>query len=131
MSTFRGMDGSATIAGGAIANITNFECDANVEILDSTVMGLKWRTVKGGMGKWSGSVKCLLDYVTGQKTFIDAIAAATPAGVSAALVLTIATGKTLSGNALLSGFRISQPVNGQVEVEFNFEGDGALAIAWV
>lgn len=134
MATHRGMDGSATIGGTTIVQIIEWELDPGIDVLRTAVMGNKWETVKGGMGRWTGRIRCKFDYVTGngQKTLVDYLAAATPASTSAALVLIANTTgpKQFSGNALLSGFRLSNPVQGELEVEFNFEGDGALSISW-
>lgn len=132
MALFRGMDGSATIAAATVAQISEWDADIDLEVMPAPVMGDKWRAVKGGMAGGTGRIRCLLDYVTGQKDLIDKLLVATPVSTSAALVLIVtSTGpKQISGNALLHHVRFGQPVGGYVEVEFQFTFDGAVSISW-
>lgn len=129
---YHGKDGSATIGGTTVAQITEWTLAVDLEVATSQFMGNKWDKNSGGFAKWSGSIKCLLDYVTGQKALIDKLAAATPITAPAALELINATTgpKKWSGNALLTHFDISQPVNGNVLVTFQFVGDDAVTPSW-
>ena len=132
MAIFQGKDGSATIGGTTIAQITEWTLAVDLENIENRVMQSKWVGNAGTFGKWSGTIKCLLDYVTGQKALIDKLAAASPVTSSAALELINATSgpKKWTGNALLTHFDIGQPVAGNVEVTFNFVGDGQVVPSW-
>ena len=62
---YHGKDGSATIGGTTVAQITEWTLAVDLEVATSQFMGNKWDKNSGGFAKWSGSIKCLLDYVTG------------------------------------------------------------------
>ena len=58
------------------------------------------------------------------------IAVATPASTGAALEFLVNTGKKYTGTALVSGFQITQQIGEIVQVQFDFQGSGALAVTW-
>ena len=131
MTTFDGNDGSVSFNATVIGELTAWTLDAEVDILDDTVMGDAWETKKGGRGKWNGSATAYLDYLDAQQGAIIAdIAVATPTGDSVAMIYLVAASKTFTGNCIVSGFSVSTPKDGIVEVTFNFVGNGALSMTW-
>ena len=131
MATFDGNGGSVSFNATVIGELTAWTLDAEVDVLDDTVMGDNWETKKGGRGKWSGGATAFLDYDDAQQAAIIAdIAVADPTGDSVAMIYLVATAKTFTGNMIVSGFSVSQPKDGVVEVTFNFVGNGALSMTW-
>lgn len=132
MATFRGMDGSVTFAAAVVGEIKSWSINASAEMLEDTAMGDKWKTFVGGIAEWSGQATANLDYgdTNGQKAMVDKIAVATPASTGAALEFLVNTGKKYTGTALVSGFQITQQIGEIVQVQFDFQGSGALAVTW-
>lgn len=131
MTTYDGNGGSVSFDASTVVEITDWTLDAEVDILDDTVMGDNWETKKGGRGKWSGSASGYLDYDgVGQGAIIADLTVADPPGTAVAGIFVVATGKTFTGSMIASGFSVSQPKDGIVTVSFNFVGTGALAMTW-
>lgn len=132
MATYRGMDGSVTIAAAVVGEIKSWSVNTGVETLESTSMGLGWRTFVGGLAQWTGQATANLDYgdTTGQKAIVDRVVAATPLSTGAAMVFRQSATKTWSGSALVNQIGINQQLGAIVEVSFSFQGTGALALAW-
>lgn len=132
MATYRGMDGSVTFATNVVAEVKSWSAQVTGEVLDTTSMGLKWRTVKGGVAQWNGQMVAQLDYgdTLGQKAMIDKLIQTTPDSVGAAAELLVNTGKKLSGTILITNIAITQQLGSIVEVTIGFEGSGQPTIAW-
>ena len=131
MATYHGMNGSVSFNATVIGELKSWTLNAEVDIIPDTAMGDDWETVKGGLGRWSGTAVAHLDYDDAQQAAIIAdIAVATPTGDSVAMIFLVATGKTFTGNALVQSFAITQNMGDIVEVTFNFTGNGALAVTW-
>jgi len=131
MTTYAGKEGSVTFAGTAIGEAHSWTLNADVEMLDDTVMGDDWKTVKGGLGSWSGTATAYLDYDNAQQAaaIVD-ILVASPTGDSVALVFLTATGKTFLGSALVSNVSFDASKDGLVGVSFTFTGNGQLTVSW-
>jgi hypothetical protein len=100
-------------------------------MLDDTVMGDDWKTVKGGLGSWEGTATGYIDYGdTAQAAAIVDILATSPSGDSVALVFLVATGKTFVGSALVSNVAIDASKDGVCGVSFTFTGNGSLTPTW-
>lgn len=133
MATFRGMDGSVTFATNVVGEVKSWNANVAGEVLDTTKMGDKWRTVKGGVGSWSGQITCQLDYgdTLGQKAMVDKLINASPDITGTAAELLFATGKKLTGTILITGINFVTQLGSIIEISFNFEGSGQPTIAWV
>lgn len=132
MANYRGMDGSVTWAAGVVGEIKSWSAQSEVEALDDTAMGDKWRTLKGGRGQWRATITCHLDYGdTAQKAMTDQVIGATPGGAVAAVELLISgTTKKLVGSGLVSQASINQQLGNIVELQLQVEGSGQLAMTW-
>lgn len=131
MATYAGKEGSVTFGGSSIGELKSWSLNADVEMLDDTAMGDDWRTVKGGLGSWSGTATAHLDYDdTAQAAAIVDILASSPSGDSVALVFLAASGKTFGGNALVSNVSMTADLGNVIEVSFTFTGNGALTPTW-
>jgi hypothetical protein len=107
---------------------------AELELLDSTVMGDEWRTFHATAtlaASWSGSGECYLDYDdVPQKAMIDDIAASSPTGSTRATVFAVGADKLFYGSILMSGFTITHDNGALVTVQFNFTGAGSVRPEW-
>lgn len=126
MATYDGFDGTITYV-SAVANISSFEVTVTHDVQDDSYLGDKWKGNRGGQASWAGSCEGAYDHLTGQLQMATAIATASPTQTAVTLVMATA-GKTLTGTAIISSFKIGNPVGGKVTVSFDFVGDGALAI---
>jgi hypothetical protein len=126
MATYDGFDGTITYV-SAVANISSFEINISHDVQDDSYLGDKWKGNRGGQASWAGSCEGAYDHLTGQMQMATAIATASPTQTAVTLVM-VAAGKTFTGIAIITGFKVSNPVSGKVHVSFDFVGDGALAV---
>jgi hypothetical protein len=122
-----------TFQSNSLAELTVWSLDTSIDLIEDTVKGDKHKTYLGGIASWSGSAGAYLDYDdTEQASLIDEIAAGTPDGTVAALMLRVNTGKFFYGAAELSNFAVTSPEGSAlVTVTFNFQGSGQLYTDWV
>lgn len=132
MANFRGMDGSITFATNVVAEVKSWSVNISDEVLETTSMGLKWRTVKGGVAQWSGQLVAQLDYgdTLGQKAIIDKLVAASPDFAGTAAELLAAATKKIAGTILITGVAINTQIGSIIEVTITFEGSGQPTITW-
>ena len=130
MATYVGRDGSVSFAASLVGELKSWTLTSDVEIMPDTAMGDVWQTVVGGVASWTGSATAHIDYDSNQKNAIDDIINATPSGDSVAMIFLVATGKTFTGNALVSSVAMSATMGDIIEVVLNFTGNGALAPTW-
>ena len=127
MATYDGFDGTITYV-SAVANISSFEINISHDVQDDSYLGDKWKGNRGGQASWAGSCEGAYEHLTGQLQLATVIATASPIQIGATLVMVSAT-KTFTGVAIITGFKISNPVSGKVHVSFDFVGDGALTVS--
>ncbi|HEX9239204.1 MAG TPA: hypothetical protein VF910_00940 [Candidatus Bathyarchaeia archaeon] len=134
MSVYRGMDGSVTFNAVALGNARVVGVNTTRGLIDVTVKGDKLAQRQGGLVIHTLTFAGVLDYVTGQKTLIDYLEAATPDLSLQTLVFTVATGKTWTWTtgALLEGYQVSSPEgDNPVTVDFTFHLNVPAVISWV
>jgi hypothetical protein len=121
-----GFSGTVLCAAYAL-DITEWSCDVEVEILDTTNTGdLGWQTNINGCKKATGSVK----------TFWDTAAVPTGAananiqnGTSVTLTLNIGnSGRSIIVPARVGKITVSNPVKGVVPFEFTYESTGVCTL---
>lgn len=132
MSYFRGQDGSVQVGAAALAQLTNFSVNVNLEQLDKTVQGDNWRGVMGGLASWTGQAAVRFDRsVTGQAALLDQLLVASPAGTTVQLEFRInGTNRKFTGSALLTSFQVQSQMGAIVSGTFDFVGDGPLTPTW-
>lgn len=126
MASYRGQDGVVKIGGNAVGEVKEFTVDEVAEVIDVTAKGDTARKKKAGHTSWSGSMTCNLDHGNAPQ---EAVKTALGAGTDVALVLAPAgvAVKTLNGNAVVTGRKITSPEGSAVTtLEVTFEGNGAL-----
>ena len=122
MAAINGMTGNAAITGGYVTNVHQWEADITAEALDTTPFSptSNYRTRIAGLLDWSGSWTCWTDDTT----------ALVAAGTSASLVLTAASGKTYTGNVVVTSVRTGISADGsQRTTTSSFVGAGAVTPA--
>ena len=120
MARFAGKGGSITNGGSNVA-IKSFEVDAKGDAIDVTGMDSSGaKAFIAGLTEWSGSITGL---ATGDVTSWK------PGTTMTAMVLDTAGGlsPTLTGDAIITGLKVSTAVDGAVTVDITFQGTGALA----
>lgn len=120
-----GKDGSVSVNGKTIYHVFEFDLEIADPILDETdfVAGAAGWEAKGASGvkNWKGSFKAYADS--------DNVAVL-PGGAAAAGVFTATTGRTYSGNVILSSMKLGPvKVKEKILVEYAFEGTGACTPA--
>jgi hypothetical protein len=126
----------ATVAftANSIGEVTLHELTAQVQLLESSVMGDSWQTFHATsslMASWSGRGECYLDYDDSkQANLIDDIATATPTGSTRATVFAAGAGKLFYGLIMMSDFSITDDNGSLVTVSFNFTGSGSIRARW-
>jgi hypothetical protein len=108
MANFSGRDGAASYDGDAIGELRVWSLDLDVELTEDTVKGDTIRTYKPDLPVGRFTLEAWLDHANpGQAGFIADVHARneTPKEV----ILTVATGKTFTFNALQVNYRTSSP----------------------
>lgn len=131
MAFHRGMDGSVLYGGTAIAQLESWSLNADLEELDTTVMGDAWKTVVGGQGSWRGNCSFKIDLGSAsQSTLASALLVASPAGTTATVVMRVSSTKTFTGSALFKNIQITSQLGQIVRGTADFTGSGQLVSAW-
>lgn len=117
-----GKSGKVTVATEKALNVTNWNADIEIDMLDVTSLGDDWKKNIAGLCSWSGSIECSFDSAdtTGQ----IALQTAALAGTDVALALFTDATHNYAGNAKISNVSIEDPVDDKVTISFDFEGNG-------
>ncbi len=106
-------------APSVIAGIKSWTCDYTGDALESTDFGSSGKKeYVGGLTGWSGSFE-------GNYSGEAPIAPLT----EVALKLYVDGTKYVTGQALITGFHITTPVDGLVTISYDFQGTGALTLS--
>lgn len=134
MATYQGTDGGCTVAGSVVAQVKSWTLTANLDVVETSSMGDKWRTKVGTMATWSGSMDVLFDTSTAtgtaQNNIVTRLIAATSVrtGTTVTLIASSSTGATyFTGTAIITGVQPGAQMEQINAATFNFEGTGALA----
>ena len=129
----QGYNGSVTAGASEVGTASIWTLDMTADTTDVTTFAdAGWKSSCGGLKSWSGSITCT--FSGGDDAGEALLIGSFTAGSTVALVLeTGATGsgtaEKFSGNAVVTGFPITNDVNGCIVVTFAFEGQGALTLA--
>ncbi len=134
MATIQGYRGAVTIATEDVGSASAWSLDMQASDTDTTTFAdAGWSSSCAGLKSWSGSITC--SFTAGEDIGEAAIIAAFESGTPVALELitgaapTTPTAGMYSGEAVITGFPITNEVSGCVIVTFAFKGNGALTIA--
>jgi len=124
-------DNSAvTFASNSVAQVKDWQATVSRPVLEVTTMGDEARSITLDTPDWKGRIMALLDYGDAkQQAFIDAVNTNDdPTALAVALVA--ADGKLFWGDLLPLNARIRAQRGALFEVEFDFQGEGALTPNW-
>ena len=117
MASVAGKNGSVTFT-GLTAGTKGWNLTYTGEVVDSTKYSDQpTRTFLGTVSTWSATV-------TG---FFDTANTAVPLD-SASITLTVTTGETYAGTAIMTNMSPASTVDGITTVDWSFQGSGALEI---
>lgn len=119
MAAISGKDGNATLAGGYTTNVFQWEAELTAESLDTTPFNPTggWRTRIVGLLSMRGSYQCWIDDTTTLPV----------GGVAGAVALTADTGRTYSGNVIVTSARVGVAADGSQRVmTCSFESNGQI-----
>ena len=133
MATYTGQNGSMSIAGSAVAEITSFTIDHTVNTIESSSMGDSYRQYKTGMNEWSGSADVLYDGTSIQAMWTAGTVAGNGSGGTEVALLAYPGGDTagfpsITGNIIVTGLSVSSEMEGMVTASISFQGTGAMVI---
>jgi predicted secreted protein len=123
-----GKNGKVMIAAAIVTDIGNWSLDLGVDVLEDTSLGDDWKTFIAGLKEWSASAEGTWNVATdttGQKALQDAFLAST----TVALKLYVNGTNNYSGNAIITGISIEDPVDDMVSFSVELQGTGAVAYA--
>lgn len=126
MARHTGKEGSITVGGTAVGEITDFSFEERAATIDNRALGLTWDEHTVGSKSWDGTANAQIDPA-------DAGQAALTNGAAVALVLYVegtSSGKRrYSGNVSVTSLGVGVAGNNEHStVAFAFKGDGALTI---
>lgn len=121
----KGSEGLVTVGTAVIAELRGWEINESAETIEDTILSDSAKTFKAGNKTWAGSATCFWDETdtNGQ----GALDAAAEVGLTFYAEGTGTGATRFSGTAIVTGIRRSAAINGMVEAEFSFQGNGALA----
>lgn len=115
MAEVKGCSGSLTFT-NLTAGVKAWTLDYQQEVLETTDFADSCaRTYMAGFTGWTATATANWDAANTAKP-----------GDSATLTLTVTSGKTYSGTALVTGLAVNTNVQGIVEATYTFQGTGAL-----
>lgn len=124
MTALSGIGGNFKVSTNTVAEIDKWSLDISAELLETQSFGDTWKEKIAGLKEWSGSGEGRWDMTdtTGQKALQDALLG----GTTVAVRLYVDADTYYSGNAFIKQISPSAELAGTVDVQFQFEGTGAL-----
>lgn len=122
MAILKGKDGTVSIGGSSVGDVSSWSVSVETDTLETTAMGTGgWKTFAGSLQSWSGSVDMYFADDQGIVGYVD--------GASIAVVLTDGTsGNTYTGNAIVTSASIDVAVADLVTMTLDLTGTGELVI---
>lgn len=130
MATYRGSDGSITVATNSVANVQQWTLDVDRDVLDTTAMADTAKTKTLDLPDARGRFTARLDYGdTAQAALVDqAVANAVPSALAFEFI--VLAGKKFTGNLLCAGASVVGQRGQLFDVEFAYEVTGAVGVTW-
>jgi len=132
MTTYRGQDGSVSLAGTAVLEVQSWSSNPTLEALDDTAMGDVARTFKGGLANGTSRFTAHFDGgdTSGQVALINEILSGTPDGTVADIRFRVSATKYLSGAAVITGINVGAALGAIISAEFSVQHSGVWALTW-
>ncbi len=131
MAEISGKEAKVQYSTGAVNSLDSWDLTANTNMLDVTTFStgtLQWREFTNGLSDWSGTVSGNFDIASTAATDMR-INALLPSTAEIRLYLDKAGGENFSGSVFLNSMGHTAPIDGKVEVNFSYQGTGALSFA--
>ena len=123
MAVYAGHQGKVMVNDVVVAELGEWSLDVDVKMLETTRFGDSWESKIPGLKSWSGKASGRWDMSdTGQKVFQDALLG----GTSVTLKLYTNAANYYEGTAFIKSVNVKASAGDLIEVEFSFEGTGAL-----
>lgn len=120
----KGSEGSVKIGANAVGELRGWEVNHSNEPIEDTVLNDTDRTFQAGLNAWSGSATAWWDET-------DTAQIALTVGASVTLTFhpegTGTGNENYTGTALVTAITRRAAIQGMVEVDFTFQGTGALS----
>ena len=126
MAQFNGYTGQVMIGAVVVAELDEWDLNIDAKLIDKTIFGNTWVSNRPGLKSWNGKAKGRWDMTDTNGQL--ALQNAQLGGTSVSLKLYPNATNYYSGTAYIKGIAAKAAVAGLSEVEFNFEGDGAVAM---
>lgn len=124
MANHKGSEGVVHVGTSAIAELRSWEYSESANAIDDTTLSDTWDTKQLGTKSWSGNASAFLDETDTNGQEALTIGAGVTLKFYAEGTGTTATYK--HGSAIVTGVQSSAAINGMVERNFSFTGNGAL-----
>jgi len=131
MANYGGRNGAATYNGQSIGELISWEFSYEGELIEDTVKGDSLRTYVPDLPTGRCTLVAFLDRAsTGQDAMMDDVEAGLN-NTARAVVLTVASGKTFSFSAYVTGYVTGSPEGGERDrVTFTLALTTAVTPAW-
>ena len=124
MANHKGSEGVVHIGTSAIAELRGWEYNEAAKPIEDTILSDAWETNQVGTKSWSGSAKAFYD-----ETDTNGQEALTIGATGTVKFYPEGTGTSSTykyGAMIVTGLGNSANINGMVEKDFSFTGNGAL-----
>lgn len=127
MAQIAGKTGSVKLGANTVAELDNWNLSIDVDMLEITKFLDSAKGYIAGLYAWNGKASGRFDQTdaTGQAALQTALLN----GTTVALKLYVNATNSYSGTAFVKSMNPKASVSGTVEVEFSFQGSGALTYA--
>jgi len=133
MAKFRGSQGSVSVGGNAVAEVSGWEFTPSRPIIDATDMGDSAESRDLDIPGGTGRITARFDYGgTAQAAMFDQVVSNTTPSPLAFLGIVESGGpKQISANILVNSVSVRGGVGqGHFEATFDFVTDGAISVSW-
>jgi hypothetical protein len=124
MATISGNNGTVFVGSGSVAEIKSFSLTVANDVIETTPMGVSFKSFTAGLSEASGEITCHLDVsdTDGQESLT----------IGSEVSLDLRPNGDSSGNpkftltGIVNNIAISQTINDIVERSFSFQGTGGV-----
>lgn len=131
MAEISGKVAKVEYAAGKVDSLDEWNMTINSDMLDVTTFTtgtVQWREFITGLSDWSGTVSGNFDAASTGLTNLRTNTL-TPTTGQLILYMDKAGGENFRGSTIISTMNVSAPIEGKVEIDFSFQGTGALSFS--
>jgi hypothetical protein len=128
----KGKDGTVSIGGATLGDVSAFTISVEAETLETTAMGTGgWKTFVGSLQSWSGSVEMFVDHTLGMAGLItgaDVVCVLVDSADYDDATAGAQVGNTWTGTAVITSVSVDVSAADLVTVSLDLTGDGELVL---